>query len=215
MIPLMSQEDLDLLRELSNIGAGHATTSLSLLLGRRPVQLSVPRVEHVVGDDVARLFGGADRPFVGVALDVSGVLRGVVLIAFEPADARTLAGLLTGRGDLELDELGRSAIMEVGNILTSSYLNALAKVLGGAHLPSPPRFREGAAGAALLEESGGAQGRQAQDLEGEGSPPDGGKREALVLVNEFAVEDARFVGYFFLLPHPGSLQACLRVVRSG
>ena len=84
-----------------------------------------------------------------VAKDVSdfvtkhcgGVLHGVVLIAFEPADARTLAGLLTGRGDLELDDLGRSAIMEVGNILTSSYLNALAKVLGGAHLPSPPRFR--------------------------------------------------------------------------
>lgn len=210
----MSPEDLDVLRELSNIGAGHATTSLSRLLGRRPVQLCVPRVEHMVGDDVARLLGGGARPIVGVSLRISGVLHGNVLIAFEPADARALAGLLTGRADadLSLDALGRSALMEVGNILTSSYLNALARVLGGRHLPSPPTLQEGTAGAVLQQCAGGSSSHGEDGASLSSSPLLG---EALVLVNEFAVEAERFVGYFFLLPHPGSLRACLAAARGG
>jgi len=214
MKTVMSPDDVDVLRELSNIGAGHATTSLSRLIGRRRIRLSVPRVEFVGSSEVAALVGDSGGPVVGVSFEVDGVLHGKVLIAFGERDARALAKLLTGSATLAsepLDDMERSALMEVGNILTSSYLNALAQMLGGRLVPSPPTLMEG--GIATMVHRASAH----VSAPGPDAPSDGGAAtgasEVVVLVNEFSIENERFFGYFFLFPHPGSLAACLRAAR--
>jgi len=156
-------------------------------------------VEALPFDFVPDLFGGPEAPVVGVSLAVTGAMRADALLVFPEGDAVALAALVSGRGRTPLDDLGRSALKEVGNILTSSYLNALAQMLGGKLMPSIPSLAEDMAGAvvdAVLVE----QGRRGD--------------QALVLVNEFSVESERFVGYFLLLPTLDSLEACLEAVRA-
>ena len=195
----LSPSDFDVLRELSNVGAGHATTILSSVVGRRRVALSVPRVELLRPAGVLALVGGADVDLVAIELGLAGLLEGRIVIAFTRESARSLTALVLGTEATEEDELGRSALLEVGNIVTSSYLNALAKLVHAPLVPTPPTLRHGPAHAVLLDT--GARGSEAA------------LGEALVLVNEFAVESARFIGYFLVFPHPGSLDACLAAAR--
>lgn len=194
----LSPEDLDFLRELSSIGAGHAATSLCKLLGRRKVSLQVPRVEAPAFAEAAELLGGAELPVAGISLAVDGAFSGDVLLVFPIGDAEALAALVTGRERAPLDDLGRSALKEVGNIIASSYLNALAQLLGGRLMPSVPAMAEDMAGA-VMDDFLIRQGEHGD--------------QALVLVNEFSVEGERFVGYFLLLPGPGTLQACLEALH--
>lgn len=224
----LSEADFDVLRELSHVGAGHATTMLSAVVGRRRVALSVPRVELLAPERLLSLVGGADVDLVAIELGLDGLLQGRILVAFTRESAQVLATLVVGAPASEADEIGRSALLEVGNIVTSSYLNALAKLVGAPLWPRPPILREGPARAVL-----GPRAR----LDGEpaaspGSPGAPGaaptsatlkqvpeapteEGEALVMVNEFAVEPARFIGYFLVFPHPGSLDACLAAAREG
>jgi chemotaxis protein CheC len=192
-------QELDLLREMSNIGAGRAATSLSELVGRRTVSLSVPRVEALPFSEVLELLGGPEVPVVGISLQVRGAFQGDVLLVFSTDDARTLAAVVTGRERGPLDEMGRSALKEAGNIVTSSYLNALASLIGKTLLPSVPALAEDMVGA-VIDSLLIAQGEQGD--------------EALVLVNEFTVAEERLVGYFLLLPGPGTLEAWLGAVKT-
>jgi chemotaxis protein CheC len=192
-------EELDILRELSNIGAGHAATSLSSLLSRRRVSLQVPRVEALQFEEVTDLIGGPESPVVGILLEVRGTLSMEVLLLFLEEDAHRLASLVTGRPRIPLDELGCSALKEVGNILTSSYLNALSQLLGGTLLPSIPSLAQDMGGA-VLDSVLATQSRHGNC--------------ALVLVNEFAVEEERFVGYFMALPDPEGLDALFEAVQA-
>jgi len=195
----LSTQELDFLREMSNIGAGRAATSLSELVGRRTVSLSVPRVEALPFSEAMDLLGGPEIPVVGISLQVHGAFQGDVLLVFSTDDARTLAAVVTERKLGPLDDLGRSALKEVGNIVTSSYLNALAGLIGKTLIPSVPALAEDMAGA-VMDAFLIAQGEQGD--------------EALVMVNEFAVAEERFVGYFLLLPGPGTLDAWLGAVKA-
>jgi chemotaxis protein CheC len=198
----MTLEDEDILRELSNIGAGHATTSLSRMLGRRHVGLSVPRLELSKTERILEIVGGADPRLVGVRLEVEGPLRGFVLVLLPQSSARALAAMVTERAEGALDELARSALMELGNVLTSSYLNALARIVRARLMPSPPTLCEGSA----REVVGGVAALATAQHGGD---------EALVVVNEFAVEEERYLGYFLLFPEPASLRECLSAARGG
>jgi chemotaxis protein CheC len=188
-------EELDILRELSNIGAGHAVTSLASLLGQRRVSLRVPRVEALPKDDLAKLVGGPSVPVVGISFELFGKLAGDVLILFRSSDAVQVSSLVTGEFCDPMSEINRSALEELGNILASSYLNALSQMLGGTLLPSIPRFASGAA---------------RDVIDGAHAPTEG---DALVLVNEFMVEGVEFVGHFLLFLGPESLDACLEAAK--
>ena len=136
----LDERQLDALRELANIGCGHAASALSKLLGGSAIGIEVPRAELV---DIAVLYrhvGGADTPVVGVATDVAGTLSGRLLVLMPDADARALAGLLLGTtpptGPLSAE--AQSAICEAGNIVGSAFVNALADQANLILHPSPP-----------------------------------------------------------------------------
>jgi chemotaxis protein CheC len=129
-----SEMQLDALRELSSIGSGNAATSLSKLLGR-PVEIAVPTANAVPLAEAVEAVGPADELVTGVVIPVSGGLEALVLLVFSPEDAAGLCGLLGVSVD---DELGVSALGEVGNILGCSYIGALAGLTGISLDPSPP-----------------------------------------------------------------------------
>jgi chemotaxis protein CheC len=121
------------LAEIANIGSGHAATALSALLGR-PVEI------HFAEALVATLAEAADR--IGSAASQSALVDtpiadsvGKVLLIFPDDAGSELCRLLETTIE---DELGRSALREVGNILASSYLNALVEMTGLDLQPEPP-----------------------------------------------------------------------------
>jgi chemotaxis protein CheC len=118
--------ELDALRELANIGAGNAATSLSGLLGM-PIDVAVPSAAALPLADAIDATGPADLCVTGVAIPLDGDLVGSALMLFPEEDVATLCGLL----GLEPDsEYAASALGEVVNILCASYLGALGDMTG-------------------------------------------------------------------------------------
>jgi chemotaxis protein CheC len=118
--------ELDALRELANIGAGTAATSLSGLLGM-PIDVDVPTAAALPLADAIDATGPAELCVTGVAIPLDGDLVGSALMLFPEEDVATLCGLL----GLETDsEYAASALGEVVNILCASYLGALGDMTG-------------------------------------------------------------------------------------
>ena len=146
---------LDVLRELANIGSGNASTALSQMLGR-PVDISVPTATALPLADAVDAVGPAEEEVTGILLGIIGELTGSVLLLVSPSDAATLCTMLGVDAD---SEWGVSALGEIGNIVGSSYLNALAAMTGLEMEPTPPAALTDMLGAivstALAEHAGG------------------------------------------------------------
>ena len=124
---------LDALRELANIGSGTASTALSSMLGRS-VDISVPNALVLPMAQAVETIGDPESDATGVVLGIVGDMQATVLLLFTPNDARLMCGLL----GVEVDsEIGVSALMEIGNIVGTSYINALAEMTGMALEPTP------------------------------------------------------------------------------
>ena len=136
----LSSIQLDALREVGNIGAGHAATVLSQLL-KKKVIMTVPRVNLLSLSEACDFIGGPEQPMVGVYLRVYGEAPSKILYLFPKEQALFLAGLLMGENSKIrniLGELEVSALKEIGNILTGAYVNAFANFTGIQMLSSVP-----------------------------------------------------------------------------
>lgn len=186
----------DTLRELSNIGMGHAATALSQLVGR-VIMLRVPRVTTSDLAEVPDLLGGPETLVAGVILKLEGKACGNMLLVLPEASAERLLQILLGAAVGLDDEMGISTLQEIGNILASSYLNALGTMLGMTLYPSIPQLAYDMAGA-VVDQVLGELG-ESGDL-------------ALVVETEFCGEDPDhdpIRGHFFLLPDPRTLDVIL------
>lgn len=136
MTPRYTELQLDALRELANIASGNAATSLAQMLGRE-VDLNVPRVLALPLADAVDACGSPEEATVSVVIPLDGDVTGVVLLLIEPEGAEALCKLL---GVDAWDEIGESALREIGNILGTSCLNALASMTGLHLEPRPPHL---------------------------------------------------------------------------
>lgn len=147
----LSDVERDALREVANIGAGHAATALSQMTGRL-IMINVPEVNVRPLDDVAEMLGPADLEVVAVVMHMMGDLTGRTAVVLPMSAARSLCDLLLRRPAGATTELGimeESSIKETGNILTSAYLTALSDFLGMMLVPSVPSLVADFAGAVL------------------------------------------------------------------
>ncbi len=146
----LSPAERDALREVANIGAGHAATALSQMTGRK-IMIDVPEIEVKRLEDAAELIGAADTIVAAVLMHMMGDLTGRTLLVLPEASARTLCNILLRRPEppTGFSEMQRSTIMETGNILCSAYLNALSDFMGMMLLPSVPALVVDQAGAVL------------------------------------------------------------------
>ena len=192
---------LDALREVANIGAGHAATALSQMVGET-IMISVPRINIARLEDVPPQVGEPDQPVAAVLMHMLGDLTGRTLLVFPRRTAIRLAELLLRRSAPaeEFSEMQQSAIKEAGNILSSAYMNALADFMGMMLLPSPPSLAIDMSTAVLTT----AYLQFGSD-----------KDYVFCVESEFRLSDIgeRLSGYFLLLPDAASLQAILRAVR--
>jgi chemotaxis protein CheC len=125
---------LDALRELANIGSGTAGTALSAMLGHS-VDISVPNALVLPLAEAVDATGPAESEISGIVLGVVGDLIATVLLLVPPRDADTMCRML---GVEPGSEYALSALGEIGNIVGTSYINALAAMTGMAMEPTPP-----------------------------------------------------------------------------
>jgi chemotaxis protein CheC len=123
---------IDVLREIGNIGAGNAATSLGVLLNE-DVHISVPKVRIEDYNDVVTSLGGPEEMVVSVLVNFYGEASGVVLFVLSLNDAKGIMDILVGEDDSDLpglSEMKMSVIKELGNILGSAYIGSIATLTG-------------------------------------------------------------------------------------
>ena len=188
----LSPMQLDALREIGNIGAGNAATALSQIINHK-IDMSVPRLNILPLSEVPDVVGGPDTMVAGVYLRVFGPAPSSILFLLPRDSAFSLVDMAMGRerGTTEVfNAMDESALMEIGNILAGSFLNAMSYFTKMTMLPSLPALAMDMAGAILsviLIQLG-----QVGDY-------------ALVIETEFTTDDDGVCGHFFLIPDPGSL----------
>lgn len=153
----MNEAKLDFLKELANIGTGHATTALSQMLSGKLFQLVVPEARLLPFTEAAQYVGGLEQVVVGIFIVVSGDVGGHMAFMLPYDSAMHLVRLLTGDDSGEVNELALSALQELGNIMITSYLNALSKMTNLLMAPSIPGVAVDMAGAVWESVLAGAE----------------------------------------------------------
>lgn len=182
---------LDVLREIGNIGAGHAATALSRLLDR-PVDMDIPKVKLLPFEEIAEEVGGAEQVVIAIYFRVEGDAPSHLFFMFELEPARRLLSELLQVKDLDEDnfsEMDISALSEIGNILAGSYLSSLADFTQLAMSPTVPQLAIDMAGAVL--NYGLIQYGEMGDC-------------ALFIDTKFLQDVQDIQGTFFLIPDPDS-----------
>lgn len=131
---------LDALKEVANIGAGHAATALSQMTNRR-IMISVPRINVARLEEVPDLIGDSQEVVAAVLMHMLGDLTGRTLLLFPEAVGRRLCDMLLRRPlgtTAAFDPLEQSCLKEAGNILSGAYMNALSEFMSMLLLPSVP-----------------------------------------------------------------------------
>ena len=149
---LPSELQLDALREVANIGGGHAATAFSKLVGGRTVRIEVPQVLFAPVADLPEMVHSADHRLVSISFQMIGQLTGMLALVLPEEDAHSLCTLLLGSESKgELSETQLSALCEAGNIVASACLAAIATFTGLNILPSAPSLSQSRQGDLILE----------------------------------------------------------------
>ncbi|MBU3176455.1 chemotaxis protein CheC [Clostridium estertheticum] len=183
---------LDVLQEVGNIGAGNAATALSELLNEK-VDMSVPAVNIIPFDDI---FSSIDVEVVviGVVVRVLGDIPGNILFTLEKDVALKIISGLVGEQQQQITELGNSALCEIGNIISSSFMNAIAELTKLEVRPSVPAVALDMM-AAILSTTFIESGQFDEYV--------------LDLETNFLQENEKIRGHFYYIPMPGSLEKIL------
>lgn len=130
----------DALREIGSIGTGNAATALSSVLGRK-IEMSLPEVKLVEFNKAIYELGGPEKMVVGVLTEITGEVNGVMLFLQNMEFINIVLETLLGKKIEDFSEISSmevSALTEVGNIIISSYVNAMSDLTGiEMHLSVP------------------------------------------------------------------------------
>lgn len=147
----LSSLELDILREVGSIGTGNAANALSQLLNQE-VRITLPEVRIMGYSDAIEWIGGAEAITAGVLVQLGGDINGI-LLSVQQLDFVNLilSSMLDSPVDRyeQLAELESSALVEVGNIMISSFINALSTLAGLSVTLTVPAFTIDMQGAIL------------------------------------------------------------------
>ena len=150
-IDTLNDMQLDVLREIGNIGSGNAATSLAQMLSSS-IDIGVPVVKALDYNDVVALLGGPENMVVGLLVRLVGDINGMMMYILQKSFANKITSTFYGKtleDVTQCDEMDRSAICEIGNIMAASYVNAIASLTGLLIDITVPSFCADMAGAIM------------------------------------------------------------------
>lgn len=192
----LSELQLDALREIGGIGAGHAATALSQLVDRA-IDLAVPTMEVIEVSRVPYVFGGPERLVGAVYARMVGDISGGILFMIDRDAAMAMVDLMHGKEIGATLSLGRDEeqlLRHVASILISAYLAAIGRMAGVDVLPTAASLHFDMAGAllqAVVSEIGMSS------------------THAALVRTAFMDEEKRVEAVLFFVPDPGSLDTIL------
>lgn len=194
----VTPKHLDALGEIANIGAGNAATALAAML-KTKIQINVPQVTVLPFTEAPDFMGGAENHVVAIYFHVKGPVKASFLLVIPIDKATQLLEMLLGSHSEEslsgsFTRMEYSIFMELGNILSNAYLNALANFTKMTYRPSVPAIAVDMAGAIL--DAILAQYGEVSDV-------------VLVMEAGFKKDNLDVVGNIFLLPEPVTLELML------
>lgn len=184
---------LDGLKEVANIGAGNSATSLSVLFSQK-IDMAVPNVDIIEFDKLLDSYG--EEEVVAVLVKVIGDISGSVLYVFEKSVAFNIIEKLTGSRKDYIDEMGESVIGEIGNIIASSFMNAIAEFIKVEAIASVPAIANDMISAVLIS-----------------TFIEVGQHEEHILdiqTHFIGSESSKITGHFYYIPSPGGLEKILK-----
>lgn len=128
----LNDMQIDVLREVGNIGSGNATTALSSMVGKM-IDIEVPRVEVLDFNDAINAVGGPEKVIAGILIRINGDVEGMIMFLFEQNLIALIVKTFFGtepESIFSLNEAETSALNEMGNIMAGSYVNAIAQLAG-------------------------------------------------------------------------------------
>jgi chemotaxis protein CheC len=131
---------LSAVKEIANIGLGHAATALTDLTGKS-FNISTPNVESVPVAQLCELLGGYESIVLSVYMPFEGDVEGHIAFLFPFESAQHLWKMLVGEAPespMDLNDLHCSAMLESGNIINSHFLNAISDMTDLKMHATPP-----------------------------------------------------------------------------
>lgn len=188
---------LDVLKEIGNIGAGNAATALAKMINKK-VDMTVPKVNIMDFATVPELLGGEESEVVGIFFKIEGDMEGTIMFVLSAESAMTLVNLLMpGMAQGHFDDFSMSALQEIGNILSGSYISSLSMLTTLNIQISIPSLSVDMAGAILSVPAiqFGLIGDKILIIEND-------------FIEEFGGESVQ--GYFFLIPDVDSYETLFK-----
>lgn len=125
----LNEMHIDVLKEIGNIGAGNAATSLAQMLNRE-VDMVTPTVRILDISEADKALGGPETPVVAILVELNGDIHGIMMFVIDQNFTRALLQALLGEEENDklgcLSEMETSALSEIGNIMIGSYANSIA-----------------------------------------------------------------------------------------
>ena len=141
-IDKISSEQLDILKEIGNIGAGHAATALSTMMNKK-IDMKVPYVRIMTFDEMIEMAGGAENVVASVYLRIEGEAPSNMFFVLPLTQGNKYIQQLICDPNFSFDkppydEMAISALQELGNILAGNYISSLSDFTGLDLHPSVP-----------------------------------------------------------------------------
>lgn len=190
---------LDVLKELANIGGGNAASGISKMIGE-PVNMTVPVIEILRYEEVYEQIMAEDAMVNGVLLRVVGDADGVFLFVASDEVAHKLLTMMMPSGMNLSSELTDSGLKELVNIVVSSYLNAIAMMINKNLIATVPMLIKdmfGAIFSSVYIESG-----QYDD-------------NVMIIKNEFLYQGDRLESSLYFVPVPGLIEGLFKILGVG
>ena len=199
---------LDAIREVGNIGTGNAATALSGLLSRM-IHMDVPKIELVSIYELGEHYGDPLQIVGAVFVRSTGGFGCSLIFIQNEDDADLMVELLLKQQfgtHIPIDEIPEemkdSALSEVGNIVLSSFLNAINLLLGTHHQISVPGVAHDML-SSILDVVASIYGQMGET--------------ALLVNTELSVEGLeagrKISGHIILIPGPDALELLLKRLK--
>ncbi len=192
-----SDLEFDVLKEISNIGAGNATTAISTMMNLK-LNRNIPVIKFLEFQELAAVIVGEENLVVGILLGLQSDIDGMMMFIMDRKSAvGVINTILTMNGapamdeNADFDEMDFSVLQELGNIIAGAYLSAISTMTGLLITATVPYLSVDMAGA-ILSVPAIEYGKVSD--------------KALLIQSEFNDEGLSVDGYFILIPTPESFE---------
>lgn len=130
----MNALELDVIKEIGSIGTGNAATALSQVL-KKTTKMTLPAVYVLGYNEAIEMVGSPEEIVAAVLVKMSGEINGIMLFILKMDFINAVLDSVLSKdidNYMELTELEKSALEEIGNIIISSYVSAMSGLTGVA-----------------------------------------------------------------------------------